>query len=163
NRSRFPILPLAPEALGTASFRAAGGRNVRASGVPQAPPAERPVRSARGAYAIPLAPHPPPPPRPTRRAQKHSPPPRRRICRPRRRRPALLTLLVLPPAAAAGDDLASRIEAVTGAPRYKQAHWGLLAVDAKTGSVLYEHNADSLFAPASTTKLYSCATALCLL
>src|SRR5262245_65334518 len=75
--------------------------------------------------------------------------------------PAVLALLLLTPAVPAGDDLASRIQAVIGAPRYKHAHWGLLVVDSKTDKVLYEHNADRLFAPASATKLYSCATALC--
>src|SRR5262249_25715740 len=69
----------------------------------------------------------------------------------------------LPISAAAAGDLPSPIEAVINAPRYRQAHWGLLVVDSKSGQVLYEHNADRLFAPASTTKLYSCATALCLL
>lgn len=77
--------------------------------------------------------------------------------------PAFLTFLLLTPAVAAADELASHIEAVVNAPRYKQAHWGLLVVDGKSGQVLYERDADRLFAPASTTKLYSCATALCLL
>jgi serine-type D-Ala-D-Ala carboxypeptidase/endopeptidase (penicillin-binding protein 4) len=81
----------------------------------------------------------------------------------RPRCPAVLALLLLTPAVPAADDLPSRIKAVIAAPRYKQAHWGLLVVDSKTDKVLYEHNADRLFAPASTTKLYSCATALCLL
>ncbi|MFL5339853.1 MAG: D-alanyl-D-alanine carboxypeptidase/D-alanyl-D-alanine-endopeptidase [Gemmataceae bacterium] len=56
--------------------------------------------------------------------------------------------------------LAQRIEAVTRGPDYAQAHWGLLFVDAETGSVVYQHNADRLFTPASTTKLYTTATAL---
>ena len=43
---------------------------------------------------------------------------------------------------------------------YKQAHWGILIVDAKSGKTLYERNADRLFMPASVTKLYSCAAAL---
>jgi D-alanyl-D-alanine carboxypeptidase/D-alanyl-D-alanine-endopeptidase (penicillin-binding protein 4) len=75
----------------------------------------------------------------------------------------LFALLLLAPSARAAEDLAAHIEAVINAPRYKQAHWGLLIVDSQSGQVLYEHNADRLFAPASTTKLYSCATALCLL
>lgn len=69
-------------------------------------------------------------------------------------------VLLLTPAAPAADDLADRIEAVLNAPEYKQAHWGLLVLDARTGKAVYEHNADRLFAPASTTKLFSCATAL---
>src|SRR5437660_12159 len=77
--------------------------------------------------------------------------------------PAFLAFLLLTPSVHAADELASHIEAVLNAPRYKQAHWGLLVVDGKSGQVLYERDADRLFAPASTTKLYSCATALCLL
>ena len=56
--------------------------------------------------------------------------------------------------------LAGRIEAVIDAPEYKHARWGVLAVDAATGKTVYARNADQLFAPASVTKLYSCAAAL---
>lgn len=62
---------------------------------------------------------------------------------------------------ARGDEpLAARIEAIIDAPEFKHAHWGLLAVDQADGKVLYERNADKLFAPASTTKLFSTAAAL---
>jgi D-alanyl-D-alanine carboxypeptidase/D-alanyl-D-alanine-endopeptidase (penicillin-binding protein 4) len=71
----------------------------------------------------------------------------------------LLFLLPLSPLQA-GDDLASRIDAVIHGPEYRQAHWGLLVVDSQTGDVVYAHNPDQLVLPASTTKLYSCATAL---
>jgi D-alanyl-D-alanine carboxypeptidase/D-alanyl-D-alanine-endopeptidase (penicillin-binding protein 4) len=60
----------------------------------------------------------------------------------------------------AGDGLSARIATVINATAYKHAHWGLLVSDQVTGEVVYEHNADKLFAPASTTKLYSVATAL---
>ena len=63
----------------------------------------------------------------------------------------------------AGDDLVGRIEAVINGPDYKQAHWGLLVVDSQTGETIYAHNPDHLFFPASTTKLYSCSTALAVL
>jgi D-alanyl-D-alanine carboxypeptidase/D-alanyl-D-alanine-endopeptidase (penicillin-binding protein 4) len=56
--------------------------------------------------------------------------------------------------------LETALHEVTGQPQYKHAHWGLLIVDQQTGDVLYEQNADKLFAPASTTKLYSVACAL---
>src|SRR5882724_11305394 len=69
-------------------------------------------------------------------------------------------LLFLVPLAPAQESLATRIESLIRGPDYKQAHWGILVVDAESGSVVYEHNADRLFAPASTTKLYSCAAAL---
>ena len=77
---------------------------------------------------------------------------------PRRVLASLVVLLALPPARA--DDLAAKIGALINGPDYAQARWGLLIVDAKTGSPLYEHNADRLFMPASVTKLYSCAAAL---
>jgi D-alanyl-D-alanine carboxypeptidase/D-alanyl-D-alanine-endopeptidase (penicillin-binding protein 4) len=70
-------------------------------------------------------------------------------------------LVLVPAAAAAGkSDLAAKIEAVTNGKDYKQAHWGVLVVDAKTGQTVYEHNADKLFKPASTTKLFSTSAAL---
>ncbi|MBL9125400.1 MAG: D-alanyl-D-alanine carboxypeptidase/D-alanyl-D-alanine-endopeptidase [Planctomycetaceae bacterium] len=67
---------------------------------------------------------------------------------------------VSPPPVAPAVALSDELRAVLEAPEFKQAHWGLLAVDLATGEVLYELNADKLFAPASTTKLYSVATAL---
>jgi len=60
----------------------------------------------------------------------------------------------------AQDKLSPAIRDVLGEPRFKHAHWGLLVADRATGEVLYEHDADKLFAPASTTKLYSVAAAL---
>jgi serine-type D-Ala-D-Ala carboxypeptidase/endopeptidase (penicillin-binding protein 4) len=71
---------------------------------------------------------------------------------------ALLLLLFAPESRA--DELATQIEKVINGPDYKQAHWGILVADAKTGKVLYELNADRLFTPASTTKLFTCAAAL---
>src|SRR5215208_5175355 len=58
------------------------------------------------------------------------------------------------------DDLADKIRAVTEAPEYKAARWGLLVVDAESGKAVYEQNPDKLFLPASVTKLFTCATAL---
>jgi D-alanyl-D-alanine carboxypeptidase/D-alanyl-D-alanine-endopeptidase (penicillin-binding protein 4) len=68
--------------------------------------------------------------------------------------------LSLPACAKAEEQLASRIETVVAAPDYKQARWGILVVDSKTGEEIYARNPDQLFLPASTTKLYSCAAAL---
>ena len=84
----------------------------------------------------------------------------------RRLRSAVLCLLCLLSAPLAGrpadaaNNLAGKIEAVINAPAYREGRWGILVVDAKTGDTLYEHQADKLFLPASTTKLYSCAAAL---
>lgn len=62
--------------------------------------------------------------------------------------------------ALAQDKLTQQIQALTTGPEYVGARWGILAVEAKTGKVVYSHNADELFAPASTTKLYTCAAAI---
>jgi len=66
-------------------------------------------------------------------------------------------LLALPLVAA---DLAGEIKAVIDSPSYKGARWGILVVDTKTGQTVYARNADTFFAPASVTKLFSCAAAL---
>src|SRR5438132_1808639 len=71
-----------------------------------------------------------------------------------------LCLLILSSPLRAGEDLAAQIESVINAPQYKQAHWGILVVDAEDGHTLYALNPDHLFFPASTTKLYSCSAAL---
>jgi len=63
-------------------------------------------------------------------------------------------------ARAAGEKLRSAVEAVVDAPEYRNARWGLLVSDLESGEVLYERNADQLFTPASTTKLFSVAAAL---
>ncbi len=74
--------------------------------------------------------------------------------------PVLLVFLECLPVRAATPSLATRVNEVINAPEYKQAHWGLLVVDTEWGNVFFEHEPDKLFAPASTTKLYSTATAL---
>lgn len=60
----------------------------------------------------------------------------------------------------AEETLAQRMNGVIKGPDYKQATWGVLVVNAKTGAVVYEHNPDTMCTPASVTKLYSCASAL---
>jgi D-alanyl-D-alanine carboxypeptidase/D-alanyl-D-alanine-endopeptidase (penicillin-binding protein 4) len=75
--------------------------------------------------------------------------------------PHFLALLLFPlPARAEEPTLAGRLETILKRPEYKHARWGILAVDAETGKPIYERNADQLFAPASVTKLYSCAAAM---
>lgn len=68
--------------------------------------------------------------------------------------------LVATDRAGAEDKLSPAIRDVIEGPRFKHAHWGVLVVDLSTGEAIYQHNPDKLFAPASTTKLYSVATAL---
>lgn len=58
------------------------------------------------------------------------------------------------------SDPARAIQSLIQGPDYKNAHWGILVMDAESGQTLFEQNADRLFVPASTTKLYSCAAAL---
>ncbi len=56
--------------------------------------------------------------------------------------------------------LAAAIEDVLLSTPLANAWWGALAVDAETGQVLYEMNADRSFVPASVTKLFTTAAAL---
>ena len=62
--------------------------------------------------------------------------------------------------ARADEALARRVDGIINAPDFKHAQWGLLVVDLDSGTSLFELAADKLFAPASTTKLYSVAAAL---
>lgn len=63
-------------------------------------------------------------------------------------------------AVVADEPLAHAIEKVVHQPHFKHAHWGALFVDQNSGHIVFEHHPDKLFAPASTTKLYSVACAL---
>jgi len=65
-----------------------------------------------------------------------------------------------PPRGSSHDDMARKVEAVLATPGYQNGQWGVLVVDGKTGQTIYEHNPDSLFCPASVTKLFSTAAAL---
>jgi D-alanyl-D-alanine carboxypeptidase/D-alanyl-D-alanine-endopeptidase (penicillin-binding protein 4) len=62
--------------------------------------------------------------------------------------------------AAADEKLSPQIRQVIDDARFKHAHWGILVADRASGMVIDELAADKLFAPASTTKLYSVAAAL---
>jgi serine-type D-Ala-D-Ala carboxypeptidase/endopeptidase (penicillin-binding protein 4) len=62
--------------------------------------------------------------------------------------------------ATAGETLSQRIEGIIDAPEFKHAHWGILVGELESDRTLYERNADKLFAPASTTKLFTVAAAL---
>jgi serine-type D-Ala-D-Ala carboxypeptidase/endopeptidase (penicillin-binding protein 4) len=64
-----------------------------------------------------------------------------------------------PPSTAAGR-FADRAERLTDAAPVDKGEWGLLVVDAVTGDVLYEKNADKYFVPASNMKLLTTALAL---
>ncbi len=70
-------------------------------------------------------------------------------------------LFLLVTSVQAKEPLADALKKLTHKPPFDRAHWGMLVVDAKSGKTIYEKNADRLFAPASVTKLFSCAAALC--
>ncbi len=72
----------------------------------------------------------------------------------------LFFALMVPASSMSADTLSDRIDAFINAPRYQHSHWGILVADLKSGKTIYEHNADRLFTPASTTKLFTMATAL---
>jgi D-alanyl-D-alanine carboxypeptidase/D-alanyl-D-alanine-endopeptidase (penicillin-binding protein 4) len=79
---------------------------------------------------------------------------------------ALLATLVLlawtaaPLSANDNGSLAQQISAIVDATEYKHASWGIAVADASSGETLYQLNADKMFAPASTTKLFTVAAAL---
>lgn len=60
----------------------------------------------------------------------------------------------------AQETLDQAIQKLTSAPHFKHAHWGALFVEQESNQVVFEHNGDKLFIPASTTKLFSVASAL---
>ena len=68
--------------------------------------------------------------------------------------------LLTAPLLHAEEPLADRIGGQIRSPKFRHAHWGILAVDIESGETLFELNSEHLFAPASTTKLFSVATAL---
>lgn len=56
--------------------------------------------------------------------------------------------------------LSARIDAHLAEPAFADAAWGVQVVSLDTGKTLYSHNAEKLFVPASTAKLYTAALAL---
>src|SRR5581483_8497156 len=72
---------------------------------------------------------------------------------------ALLVLLLAFPAVAAGP--AARIRAfLDSSPLTHNAFWGIRIVDLSGNRVVFEHNANRLFVPASNAKLFTTALAL---
>jgi serine-type D-Ala-D-Ala carboxypeptidase/endopeptidase (penicillin-binding protein 4) len=56
--------------------------------------------------------------------------------------------------------MTERIDAHLAEPAFADASWGVEVVSLDSGKTLYAHNADKLFVPASTAKLYTAALAL---
>ena len=75
----------------------------------------------------------------------------------------LCLLLAAPLYAAPRKSLPARIDAVLAEPDLARGFWGIEVVSLSTGKVLYDHNADKLFTPASNTKLFTTAAALALI
>ena len=65
--------------------------------------------------------------------------------------------------AAPHKSLATRIDAVLAEPDLARGFWGIEVVSLSSGKVLYAHDADNLFTPASNTKLFTTAAALALI
>ncbi|MDR3763411.1 MAG: D-alanyl-D-alanine carboxypeptidase/D-alanyl-D-alanine-endopeptidase [Acidobacteriota bacterium] len=83
---------------------------------------------------------------------------------------ALLLVLVLSgPVSASGHrkethkespkELARQIDALLEQPTASRAAWGIAVEDLATGAVVYSHDAERLFTPASNAKLFTTATA----
>ena len=60
-------------------------------------------------------------------------------------------------------ELRHTLDSMIGAPQFRNAHWGVLIVNPRTGDTLYSHNAGKLFLPASNQKILTGAVALALL
>jgi N-acyl-D-amino-acid deacylase len=67
----------------------------------------------------------------------------------------------VPPASAQDEvSLANRIEKIMNRPEFAHANFGIEFYSLDTGKVIYAHNADKLFVPASTTKILTEGTLL---
>src|SRR5579859_124023 len=62
--------------------------------------------------------------------------------------------------AAAQDSLSARIQKILARPEFARANFGIEFLDLASGKVVYSHDANKLFVPASTTKLLTEGTLL---
>jgi len=65
--------------------------------------------------------------------------------------------------AASRDVLRQQIDSLTSQAQFRNAHWGVLVVNPRTGDTIYSKNAGKLFMPASNQKIITSAVALALL
>lgn len=78
----------------------------------------------------------------------------------------VVLLLCLAAAAHAAEhhkELAKRIDTILARPELARSFWGVEIQELETGSVVYSHDADRLFTPASNTKLFTTAATLALI
>ena len=61
------------------------------------------------------------------------------------------------------SELRHEIDSLTSQPEFRNAQWGVLIVNPRTGDTLYSKNAGKLFMPASNMKIVTSAVALTLL
>jgi D-alanyl-D-alanine carboxypeptidase/D-alanyl-D-alanine-endopeptidase (penicillin-binding protein 4) len=61
------------------------------------------------------------------------------------------------------SELRHEIDSLTSQPEFRNAQWGVLVVNPRTGDTLYSRNAGKLFMPASNMKIITSAAALTLL
>ncbi|HEX4614074.1 MAG TPA: D-alanyl-D-alanine carboxypeptidase, partial [Urbifossiella sp.] len=72
---------------------------------------------------------------------------------------AVVLLVAVPAPARPPTGLARLLDEVATGPDYAHASWGVLVTDAE-GNPVYARNPDQMLAPASVTKLFTCAAAL---
>ena len=72
----------------------------------------------------------------------------------------LLSAFAAAPPSRAQDTLAARIQKVLDRPEFARANFGIEFFDLASGKVVYAHDTNKLFVPASTTKLLSEGTLL---
>jgi len=58
------------------------------------------------------------------------------------------------------SDIGLYIDSLTSQPAFRNAHWGVLVVNSRTGDTIYSKNAGKLFMPASNMKIITSAVAL---
>jgi len=77
----------------------------------------------------------------------------------------LIVLWMATAAQAAGHhkELAHQIDSVLAQPEVARSFWGVEIEDLGTGEVVYSHNADQLFTPASNAKIFTTAAAFALI
>jgi D-alanyl-D-alanine carboxypeptidase/D-alanyl-D-alanine-endopeptidase (penicillin-binding protein 4) len=54
----------------------------------------------------------------------------------------------------------TELSTITSSPRYTHTSWGIIVVDPAAGKTLYDRNADEMYVPGSTTKLFSSTAVL---
>jgi D-alanyl-D-alanine carboxypeptidase/D-alanyl-D-alanine-endopeptidase (penicillin-binding protein 4) len=77
---------------------------------------------------------------------------------------AIVCLLLATQLHAAGrKSIATRVDSILSDPSLSHGFWGIEVVSVSSGKVLYSHEAEKLFTPASNTKLFTTAAALALI